>query len=150
MPTSGKVEMTQAQPSHTSPASPAMPPVRRAPSQRSRANSLRDPPQVEEVPMRELPRAPRTRSKSTPQKVPPMDFTGGEGLPQMPIPSRPRTKSSVGPAKRNRSSSMSADQSKAPPRRPALSNPSRRPLHSTVRQALPEHFKCVIVNTAMI
>ncbi|KAF8265735.1 hypothetical protein EI94DRAFT_1734856 [Lactarius quietus] len=73
----------------------------------------------------------RPRANSTPQKAP--SFKGGQDLPQVP---NPRTR-----ANRNSSSPMSAESSRASSRRPAQSFPSRRPLTSTVRQALPEHFK---------
>ncbi|KAF8265742.1 hypothetical protein EI94DRAFT_1734896 [Lactarius quietus] len=64
----------------------------------------------------------------------------GEDLPQVPRP-RTKGKSSSAPRSRNPSLPTSAESSRASSRRPALSFPSHRPLTSTVRQALPEHFK---------
>ncbi|KAF8269504.1 hypothetical protein EI94DRAFT_1828906 [Lactarius quietus] len=82
----------------------------------------------------------RPKANSTPQKAP--SLKGGQDLP--PVPNmRTRAKSSAAPAPRSRNSSspLSAESSRASSRRPAQSFPSRRPLTSTVRQALPEHFK---------
>ena len=74
---------------------------------RSRANSGRRPPQVEEVHMRENP---RLRSKSTPDK-PQANLArrSGEELPPVPtLSERPRTKSSGAPSNRRPSTPTSA------------------------------------------
>ncbi|KAI9456397.1 hypothetical protein BJY52DRAFT_1187915 [Lactarius psammicola] len=93
----------------------------------------RESPQVGEVPSRESPARPRV--KSAPKKVQ-STKDGGDSLSP-----RPRAKSTAAPSSRSPSSPMSAEQSRASPRRPAMSYAARRPLNSTVRQVLPEHFK---------
>ncbi|KAN0136277.1 hypothetical protein V8E53_005882 [Lactarius tabidus] len=90
---------------------------------------------IKDVPIHELP---RNRSKSTPQKPSPM--TAGEDLP--PVPShRSRAKSSIASSSRSPSTPVSAVLPKARPRRPNLTSPSRRSFNSSLREALPEHFK---------
>ncbi|KAH8979091.1 hypothetical protein EDB92DRAFT_1981402 [Lactarius akahatsu] len=105
-------------------------------SQQSGAMPGRGSPQVIEVPPREP--LPRNRVKSAPQKVQSMKDSGD--LPPSPSP-RSRAKSSVASSSRTPSSSTSAEHSRVSPRRPAMSYAARRTLNSTVRQALPEHFK---------
>ncbi|KAN0136741.1 hypothetical protein V8E53_005511 [Lactarius tabidus] len=81
----------------------------------------------------------RSRAKSAPQKPPPRDVDDTPPLPSH----RPRVKSSVasssGPSSDH--GQPSAEHSKPTPRRPTMSYPARRPLNSTVRQVLPEHFR---------
>ncbi|KAF8259219.1 hypothetical protein EI94DRAFT_1813704 [Lactarius quietus] len=84
----------------------------------------------------------RSRARSTPQNV--QALKDNEDLPPLPPSTRSRAKSSGAASRRNPSSDRrqtGAEHSRASRRRPILSYPSRRPLHSTVRQALPEHFK---------
>ncbi|KAH9057194.1 hypothetical protein EDB87DRAFT_1131474 [Lactarius vividus] len=105
-------------------------------SQQSGTMSERGSPQVREVPSRE-PLA-RNRVKSAPQKV--QSMKDSRDLPPSPPP-RSRAKSTAASSSRSPSSSTSTEHSRASPRRPAMSYAARRTLNSTVRQALPEHFK---------
>ncbi|KAF8267153.1 hypothetical protein EI94DRAFT_75765 [Lactarius quietus] len=99
-------------------------------------------PQVGIISLHELP--PRRRVKSAPQK---MWFTmDGVDFPMLPLAvRRSRAKSYVAPsAGKSASSSMSAEHSRTSPRRLTLSFPVHKPLNSTVRQMLPEHFRCIL------
>ncbi|KAF8266800.1 hypothetical protein EI94DRAFT_134062 [Lactarius quietus] len=88
---------------------------------------------------------PRSRAKSAPVNVKQMNDTDPSPSP------RSRAKSSNAPSQRVRAESsfgpasphipMSAEHSRASPRRTTLSYPTRRPLLSTVRQVLHEHLK---------
>lgn len=82
----------------------------------------------------------RPRVKSAPQKVRPMNDREPPPLPSQ----RSRSKSHVASSGGSPSSDhrqTSAEHPRASPRRPTMSYPARRPLNSTVRQVLPEHFK---------
>ncbi|KAH9041170.1 hypothetical protein EDB84DRAFT_1474633 [Lactarius hengduanensis] len=105
-------------------------------SQQSAKKPTTTSPQVVEVPPREP--LTRNRVRSAPQKVQSMKDSGDS--PPSPSP-RSRAKSTVASSSRNPSSSTSAEHSRVSPRRPAMSYAARRTLNSTVRQALPEHFK---------
>ncbi|KAH9014628.1 hypothetical protein EDB85DRAFT_860137 [Lactarius pseudohatsudake] len=58
-----------------------------------------------------------------------------------PLPPSQRSTGKSPVASSSRSRRVSADHSRVSPGQPATSYPTRRPLNSTVRQVLPEHFK---------
>ncbi|KAH8977562.1 hypothetical protein EDB86DRAFT_1111929 [Lactarius hatsudake] len=101
-------------------------------SQQSSKKPTSTSPQVVEVPL------PLNRVRSSPQKV--QSMKDSEDLPPSPPP-RSRAKSTVASSSRSPNSPTSAERSRASPRRPTMRYAARRTLNSTVRQALPEHFK---------
>jgi hypothetical protein len=106
--------------------SPVVPPVAeesRPGSRRSSIRRARSSPQVQAQVGRASPFE-RLRSISAPEKSTPRDDEDAPPLSSH----RLRPKSAVD----------------LTPRRPTMSYPARRPLHSTVRQVLPEHFRCAL------